>query len=516
MNVNDRTLDQYLFENRVSPTPEFSARIDAFCGQLQQQAKATATRIPRSTRKKRKAQLLARRILFAAACLLLVTAVSVLAIPSARAAVSDWISGWFSTKEYFGQERTSRTIEPTMESITRVVDGEMPVTITETGKDSFAKKMADEFGLRIDEVAFNGKSIYMTGWFTGQSGRFLLDWYNGGYVWNEVGTMINGNLDFILPDGTRWHGSPEIVLNDEMRAIMKEYAANATLDDEGRAEKDPYTNGKWQDYMEKNGIRFTMEANYGEVEPKPLSGIVEAKLALDEYYFPDGSDERVTLFKADLGTVSFDADAYKANLHSSKVGQSVTLSGIHRTLIYEDVMEAGDTENDYTVKSYNTMLDYSGATLRVDSIAFHADDTVLTISGSLPESWQQLQRAYVGHDALDLIFLIDGELVPTLFSSWGFDGEEPYFKFTRTYESSTIPPSAWAEAKTLTIIPYLTSPDRMSAVDNEDASTRREVEMLPDTPIYGRSNITMFSEEDTSVVDRMDQYAITLNLDVYR
>ena len=56
----------------------------------------------------------------------------------------------------------------------------------------------------------------------------------------------------------------------------------------------------------------------------------------------------------------------------------------------------------------------------------------------------------------------------------------------------------------------------MSAVDNEDASTRREVEMLPDTAIYGRSNITMFSDEDTSVIDRMDQYAITLNLDDYR
>jgi len=473
------------------------------------------TRVQRVS-KRRKKHPVARRILFVAAGLIVAFSVTVFSIPSARATVEDWINGWFSTKEYFGQERASRTLEPTMESITQNVDGEVPVTITEIGKDSFAKSMADEFGLRIDEVAFNGESIYMTGWFTGQSGRFLLDWYNGGYVWNEVGTMIYGNLDFILPDGTRWYGSTEIVLNDEMRAIMKEYAANATLDDEGRAEKDPYTNGKWQAYMEKNGIRFTMDANPGAVETKELSGIVEAKLVMEEYYCVEKTDECVTLFKADLGTVSFDADAYKANLHSSKIGQSVTLSGIHRTLIYEDMMEAGDTESDYSVKSYNTMLDYSGATLTVDSIAFHADDTVLTISGILPERWQQVQRAYVAHNALGLMFLVDGKPIQTLFSGWGYDGEEPNITFTRKYESSTIPPSAWAAAKTLTIIPYLSSPDRMSAVDNEDASTRREVEMLPDTAIYGRSHITSFSDEDTSVVDRMDQYAITINLDDYR
>jgi hypothetical protein len=30
MNGNERTLKTYLYENRVSPTPEFSARIDGY------------------------------------------------------------------------------------------------------------------------------------------------------------------------------------------------------------------------------------------------------------------------------------------------------------------------------------------------------------------------------------------------------------------------------------------------------------------------------------------------------
>ncbi|MEN6340342.1 MAG: hypothetical protein ABFD03_09480, partial [Clostridiaceae bacterium] len=69
---------------------------------------------------------------------------------------------------------------------------------------------------------------------------------------------------------------------------------------------------------------------------------------------------------------------------------------------------------------------------------------------------------------------------------------------------------------TLTIIPYIASPDKMSAVDDGDASTLREVEMLPGAVITGRSNITQFSDMDTLVLDQMDDCAITLTLDDYR
>ena len=151
MNANERTLDQFLFENRVSPPPEFSARIDAFCGQLQRQTKANGTRINRSKRKKRKAQLLARRILVAAACLLFVAAVSILAIPSARAAVSDWISGWFSTYDYMGQTSETRASEPALDSIIKKVgDDGREIAISNVYDSDEARSMAENFGIRLD------------------------------------------------------------------------------------------------------------------------------------------------------------------------------------------------------------------------------------------------------------------------------------------------------------------------------------------------------------------------------
>lgn len=458
----------------------------------------------------------ARRILTAAACLLVAAAITTFAIPSARAAVEEWISGWFSTSGYLGEESETRTKEPTVEAITEHLGEKVPVTITSVGCDAFAQSMADEFGMIIDEVAFNGKSIFMTGWFTGQSGRFLLEPYTGAYIWNEVGSEIYGSMDFLLPDGSRWYGSLELVMTDEVRALMKECAPYATRDAEGNAISNSYADEKWAAYMAENGLRFTMEANPGAVETQPLSGEVTAKLVMEETYYDEAGEQSVSIFSADLGTVTFDADAYKTNLQESAVGKGVTLSGVHRVLIHEWKTEPGDTVDDFSVKYSNHTLDFTGVTLTVESIAFRADDTVLTIGGTLPESWTLAERMRVADGEVGLLFLLDGEPVETLFSRIGWDSDEECLTFSRSYEQSTIPPSKWAAAKTLTIIPYIASPNRMSAVDNEDASTRREVEMLPGAVITGRSNMTAFSDEDSSVLDRMDDCSITLVLDDYR
>ena len=268
--------------------------------------------------------------------------------------------------------------------------------------------------------------------------------------------------------------------------------------------------------MAKNGLRFTLEANPGAVDAKPLAGTVTAKLVMEETYYDEASEQSVPIFSADLGTVTFDADAYKTNLQESAVGKSVTLSGVRRVLVHETMTEPEDTENDLSVKYSNHTLDFTGVTLTVDSIAFRADDTVLSISGVLPESWSLAERDNVGHEELRLLFLLDGEPVETLFSGMGRDNDEACLTFTRRYEHSIIPPSKWAAAKTLTIIPYIASPDKMSAIDDGDASTLRAVEMLPGAVITGRSNITQFSDLDTLVIDKMDDCAITLTLDDYR
>lgn len=465
---------------------------------------------------KRKKHPAARRILVAAACFMAVAAVTVTAIPEARAAVEEWVSGWFSTQDYLGEESETRTKEPTVEEITHKYEGEVPVTITNVGPDAYAQTLADQLGLCIDEVAYNGKTVYLTGWFTGQSGKFMLDWYTGAYAWNEVGAWIEGEMDLTFPDGDEWVGSLNMVLTDEMREIMKELSASAVYNEEGDIIANPDADERWQAYMEENGIRFTLEAGPARIDAQPLEGQVEAELTFREYYCIENEERCVDLFSADLGTVTIDADAYASGVQTSILQQSVALSGVHRVLIHEWLYDQSDDTDDVPVQYSNHDLDFSGVTLALESISFRPDDTELTVHVTLPESWTLAERVGVAETGLKLQFLLDGEAVETLFSSRGPWGEEPCYEFTHTYLDSTIPPSAWAAAKTLTIIPYTSSPDVMSAIDNEDASTKRTVEMLPGAVIAGKANVTQFSDEDSMKTDLMDEYAVTINLDDYR
>jgi len=59
--------------------------------------------------KRRKPHPIARRILFAAACILVALGVTVFSIPSARAALETWLDDWFSAQGYLGQDAAERT-----------------------------------------------------------------------------------------------------------------------------------------------------------------------------------------------------------------------------------------------------------------------------------------------------------------------------------------------------------------------------------------------------------------------
>ena len=69
MQANDRMLAQYLFENRISPPPEFSQRIDRVCWRLQQR-EVRMNAAPRERKRKRKRKARVSRALVIAASVL--------------------------------------------------------------------------------------------------------------------------------------------------------------------------------------------------------------------------------------------------------------------------------------------------------------------------------------------------------------------------------------------------------------------------------------------------------------
>ena len=529
MNVNDRTLDQYLFENRVSPPPEFSARIDAFCGQLQQQAKATATRIPRSTRKKRKAQLLARRILFAAACLLLVTAVSVLAIPSARAAVSDWISGWFSTGDYMGQTSETRASEPALDSVIKKVGNDgREIVISDVYNSDEARSMADNFGIRLDEVAYTGNTIYLTGWFTGTSGKFLLDMRTGGDTVHEGNEFTKGNMVLTLADGTVYYGVLNAYYDDEMEQLIQD-----NFEQMGYDENDNLVNPNnsadadavWYDYLKTHEVRFTYTAIPESAVPtaKPLSGKVEAALTFEQYYHDVKSDSKITLFQADLGKVTIDADAYAAVTSEKSGGQSVTLSGTHRMFITEWDLSSDQAK----IHAYVKDLDLSGVTIAVDTVSFTPTGLDVTLRMDVPESWTRAERvaAIQGGETGGIGFavFIDGQEIRHAFLSVGSkynadteNKDDPFLTSPITFKNSSLSRSQWDAYKTISFVPYCNYPTEVYVV-----AVGSEKQIIPPTKLDPGTVITMQVNTESNQyndwqTDLMEDCALTIQLDDYR
>lgn len=522
MNGNEKTLDQFLFENRVSPPPEFSARIDAFCGQVQRRTGARGAR-------KRKARTAARRAAFLAACFVILLALSVLAIPTARAAVSDWISGWFNAQDYLGQESENRTPEPAMDAvITKVGDDEREIVISDVYDSEEARSLAENFGIRLDEVTYTGDTVYITGWFVGTSGKFLLDPRTGGDTVHENSEFTEGSMELTLPDGTVYYGALNACYDEQMEQIASDSLGKGQLayDENGNLETtNAAADALWYDWLETHEVRFTYTATPESAVPaaKPLSGRVEAALSFRQYYHDAKSDSVIPLFRADLGTVTIDADAYAAVTSGKEGGPSTVLSGTHRML----VEEWEHTQNAAYIHSSVHDLDFSGVTVAVESVFFTPDGLDVTLRMDLPQSWTRAERiaAIQGGETGGIGFAVflDGEEVQHPFLSIGTKSNadtenkgDPFLTSQITLSNSTLSRSQWDGVKTITFLPYCNVPAEASVVEVGSERT-----LVAPTRLDPGVVVTMLvNEESTQYAgwqeERLNDAAITIQLDDYR
>lgn len=479
--------------------------------------------------KRRKAHPVARKILFAAACLLVAAGVTVFSIPSARAAVEEWISGWFSTQDYMGQESESRTAEPAMDAIiTKVGDDGRQIVISDVYDSDEAKEMANNFGIRLDEVAYTGDTIYITGWFTGISGKFLLDPRTGGDTTHEDSEYTEGNMMLTLSDGTVYYGTLNAYYDDEMDQIASDSFGKGKSEydlDGNLVTTNAVADALWYSWLETHEVRFTYAAVPESAVPTaaPLSGQVEAKLSFQQYYWDATSDSSIPLFKADLGNVKIDANAYTAVTSTKTGGQSITLSGTHHLLVEEWEHDG----NKAYIHSYVHDLDFSGVTISVDTVSFTPSGLDITLRLDLPESWTRAERiaAIQGGEmgGIDFIILIDGEEIKHPFLSIGSKSnadttnkDDPFLTSPREFSNSTLSRSQWDAVKNITFIPCINWPTEVSVVE-----VGSERQILAPTRFDPDLVVTMqVNKESTQYADwqkdRMDDFALTINLDDYR
>ena len=484
--------------------------------------------------KNRKRHTVARKILFAAACLLVAVSVTVFAIPSARAAVEEWINDWFSPAGYFGQEKEERAKEPTIEAIITSAEGSR-AKVTEVGIGYEA--YAEGFDMTLDEIAYDGEKIFISGTMSGATARPFVEAQTGGDTFRAekyaepIGSDIYGQycfcacenfVDFVTMDGRNYDGEIIPTFTDEMNAI-----AVSLVNEEPEV---VFENGKlvtsnreadklWDAYLADHDVRFSIELQPSGRDGMSLTGIVSGELSFwMAHSFEDGFNP-IQVLKASFGSIKIDATTYQEQTQTTQAttDTTVNLGGNHPVTITEWQPEEKQTSDDRETYTYTRELDFSGASYTLKETSFTPTDTQITLHITLPETWSATELAYTN---LYFHFLFDGQSRDReSFIPFGVSGPYQTYdpsgstrEFDCTFRESSIPPSKWATFQTLQIIPATEYCWEMKVSYDDQPQT--EFSLRNGAKYTGIVNHTRY-EYDT-LYDEMTQYALTINLDDYR
>lgn len=484
--------------------------------------------------KKRKSRPAAQRILFAAACLLVAVSVTVFSIPSARAAVEGWINDWFSPVGYFGQEKEDRAKEPTIEAIITTADGNTAmVTEVGTGYEAYA----EGFDMTLDEIAYDGETIFISGTMSGETARPFVEAQTGGDTFRAekyaepIGSDIYGQYCFYAcenvveletADGGRFIGELVPCFTDEMNALavsLVNKEPEVVFENGELLTSNKEADKLWDAYLADHAVRFSMELIKVYNDMHPLTGIVQCNLSMKAYYANADGTEYDPLFKASFGTITVDANAYQQQTQTTQAtaGISVNLGGIHPVTITEWQPQEEWTSDDCEVYYSTHELDFNGASFSLKEITFTPTDTKITLHVVISETWTVAERANAN---LQFHFLIDGEPLDAglsiPFNVCGplstNDPTGATLEYDCSFYESTLSPSQWAAVKTLTVIPttgYWWEMDL--SFDNGPLESYSLQEGAVITTYANRTS--MYCDE---LYDEMTEYALTINLDDYR
>lgn len=492
--------------------------------------------------RKQKMHRTARRILFAAACLVAVMGITVVAVPSARAAVEDWISDLFTARGYFGQEKSERTEEPTIEAITTQADGSAPAILNVgAGYEAYA----EAFDMKLDEIAYDGTSIFLSGTMSGATARPFVQGFTGGdtyrYTKNDGSLDGDPNWKYYLfecenvvllktADGGEYIGNITPNITNDMQEIIDASADDTSEPDiqEGKLiTTNPLADKLWDKYLADHDVRFSVELLKVYWDMEPLTGMVDGELSLRLFYGNVEGADAIQVLQANFGKITIDANAYQAQTQTTQAKSETTvdLGGTHPVTILEwqpEEERTGDTAETYY---YTHELDFTGASYSLKEISFTPTDTKITLHIVLPESWTAAERCYCD---LSFRFLLDGEAPESWsgcpFNTYGPMGTADKTGKTLEYDfelfSSSLSPSQWADIKTITILPATTYWwDMKVTVDDgpqQDISLRDGA--VYTSIVYDESKPSGHGTtlQTDPQYDVMSQYALTIDLDDYR
>ncbi|MPM83925.1 hypothetical protein SDC9_130995 [bioreactor metagenome] len=422
--------------------------------------------------------------------------------------------------------------------------GKNSVKISNVGEEF--KAYADAFDMKLDEVAYDGEHIYLSGTMSGATARPFVEAATGGdtYRFAPNDGSLGGDpseeyyyfeceslVQFTTADGGEYIGSIVPTFTDEMNEII-----HAVATDEGGepviqngklVSTNPEADKLWDEYLANHAVRFSVELLKVYQAMEPMTGMVEGDLSVRLFYGNVESAGATQVLDADLGTIRVDANAYLAVTQTTqaKTGTKIALGGIHPVTIQEWQPEAERTKDSTETDTYTHELDFTGASYSLKEISFTPTDTKITLHVTLPDRWTAAERCYCN---LSFQILLYGK-APETWTSYPFEASGPMGTADKTgkkleYDfelfNSSLSPSQWANIKTITILPTTTYYWAMKvSVDHgpmQDISLRDGA--VYTSTVYDESkpngHSTTFQTDPQH--DVMTQYALTVNLDDFR
>ena len=170
----------------------------------------------------------------------------------------------------------------------------------------------------------------------------------------------------------------------------------------------------------------------------------------------------------------------------------------------------------------------SGVTISMDKVNFTPTGVEITLRMDVPERWSRAERvaAIQGGETggIGLAIYIDGQEIRHAFlsisSKYNADTDnkdDPFLTAPIVFSNSTLSRSQWDSYKTISFVPYCDYPTLVSGAESIGGQPT-----IPPTKIEPGTVITMSGsgEENTRYTDwqedRMEDYALTIQLDDYR
>ena len=169
----------------------------------------------------------------------------------------------------------------------------------------------------------------------------------------------------------------------------------------------------------------------------------------------------------------------------------------------------------------------TGVIIRVDSVKFTPTGLEVALQMDLPEGWTRAERiaAIQGGESGGLAFaiLIDGQEIQHAFLSISSKGnaetenqDDPFMTSKIVFSNSTLSRSQWDAVKTISFVPYTGWATELILEDLlHDRQEINRVKLEPGVIVTEQIDLTGTKRVDW-IVDRMDDCALTIQLDDYR